>query len=224
MFIGTGLPITAQRFVGGVVAPAAFDFSLAGGMTFTDLAETTPAVLDDAVASASNGSVSAQQSVALQRPIQKAAGIAMDATNVTFLVLTDSGYLAPMNGVGAMTWTGTLQDESNRALFGISDSAGPSSQISVYVLGTGAVRLTFAGETAIESAASAVSPGATIYTIAVNVTATDYSLFLDGVLIGTETFIGTKPTALNTCIIGGRSLNGVGGSVSPATCNSFAIT
>ena len=224
MFIGTGLPITAQRFVGGVVAPAAFDFSLAGGMTYTDLAETTPAVLDDAVASVTDGTYSLQQVNPLNRPVQKVQGVQFDNASPGYLALSDATYLAQVNsGTSRTKWRGTVQDLDNDYLWGLAQTDGGLNQssVGVQVLTTGKVRANYEQTPTITSVATI---GTSVeFTVEMEITDIDYALFLNGTEIGRQAYVGPRFTAQDLLHVGANSRTGAPGSPSNSTPYEFSI-
>jgi hypothetical protein len=223
MFIGIGLPITAQRFVGGVVAPAAFDFSLAGGMTYTDLAETTPAVLDDAVASVTDGTYSLQQVTLANRPNQEALGVSFDNLVPEYLALSDAAYISQVHtGTSRVKWRGTVQDLDNDYLWGLAQAVGlTQSGVGVQILNTGRVRA-FYEQSSLINSVTTVSVGVE-FTVEMEITDADYALILNGVEVGRQAYIGPRFTAQDLLHVGANSRTGAPGSPSNSTPYEFSI-
>jgi len=223
MFIGIGLPITAQRFVGGVVAPAAFDFSLAGGMTYTDLAETTPAVLDDAVASVTDGTYSLQQVTLANRPNQETLGVSFDNLGPEYMALSDAAYISQVHtGTSRVKWRGTVQDLDNDYLWGLAQAVGlAQSSVGVQILNTGRVRA-FYEQSSLINSVTTVSVGVE-FTVEMEITDADYALILNGVEVGRQAYIGPRFTAQDLLHVGANSRVGAPGSPSNSTPYEFSI-
>jgi len=223
MFIGTGLPITAQRFVGGVVAPAAFDFSLAGGMTYTDLAETTPAALNDPVASVTDGTYSLQQVTLANRPNQETLGVSFDNLVPEYLALSDAAYIGQVHtGTSRVKWRGTVQDLDNDYLWGLAQTVGlTQSSVGVQILATGLVRA-FYEQSSLINSVTTVSVGVE-FTVEMEITDADYALILNGVEVGRQAYIGPRFTAQDLLHVGANSRIGAPGSPSNSTPYEFSI-
>jgi hypothetical protein len=223
MFIGTGLPITAQRFVGGVVAPAAFDFSLAGGMTYTDLAETTPAALNDPVASVTDGTYSLQQVTLANRPNQETLGVSFDNLVPEYLALSDAAYIGQVHtGTSRVKWRGTVQDLDNDYLWGLAQTVGlTQSSVGVQILATGLVRA-FYEQSSLITSVTTVSVGVE-FTVEMEITDADYALILNGVEVGRQAYIGPRFTAQDLLHVGANSRAGAVGSPSNSTPYEFSI-
>ena len=223
MFIGIGLPITAQRFVGGVVAPAAFDFSLAGGMTYTDLAETTPAALNDPVASVTDGTYSLQQVTLANRPNQETLGVSFDNLGPEYMALSDAAYIGQVHtGTSRVKWRGTVQDLDNDYLWGLAQAVGlAQSSVGVQILATGLVRA-FYEQSSLITSVTTVSVGVE-FTVEMEITDADYALILNGVEVGRQAYIGPRFTAQDLLHVGANSRAGGVGSPSNSTPYEFSI-
>ena len=219
----SGLSINRTSLVSTPALSVSFDFSDAGDKTFTDLAETTPAALNDPVASVTDGTYSLQQVTLANRPNQETLGVSFDNLVPEYLALSDAAYIGQVHtGTSRVKWRGTVQDLDNDYLWGLAQTVGlTQSSVGVQILGSGLVRA-FYEQSSLINSGTPISVGVE-FTVEMEITDVDYALILNGVEVGRQTYIGPRFTAQDLVHVGANSRAGAAGSPSNSTPYEFSI-